>query len=116
MKGVAGTDDAGRGPIIGPLVVAGVLLSGNRDRELVAMGVKDSKMLTPEVRSSLVGRIREIADNVSVAEAAPKEIDEVVLHGGKLKRLNFLEAKFSLFNFPPCNTTSSISFGAASEN
>jgi len=93
MKGVAGTDDAGRGPIIGPLVVAGVLLSGNRDRELVAMGVKDSKMLTPEVRSSLVGRIREIADNVSVAEAAPKEIDEVVLHGGKLKRLNFLEAK-----------------------
>jgi ribonuclease HII len=93
MKGVAGTDDAGRGPIIGPLVVAGVLLSGNRDRELVAMGVKDSKMLTPEVRSSLVGRIREIADNVSVAEAGPKEIDEVVLHGGKLKRLNFLEAK-----------------------
>ena len=93
MKGVAGTDDAGRGPIIGPLVVAGVLLSGNRDRELVAMGVKDSKMLTPEVRSRLVGRIREIADNVSVAEAGPKEIDEVVLHGGKLKRLNFLEAK-----------------------
>lgn len=93
MKGVAGTDDAGCGPIIGPLVVAGVLLSGNRDRELVAMGVKDSKMLTPEVRSRLVGRIREIADNVSVAEAGPKEIDEVVLHGGKLKRLNFLEAK-----------------------
>ena len=93
MKGVAGTDDAGRGPIIGPLVVAGVLLSRNRDRELVAMGVKDSKMLTPEVRSRLVGRIREIADNVSVAEAGPKEIDEVVLHGGKLKRLNFLEAK-----------------------
>ena len=93
MKGVAGIDDAGRGPIIGPLVVAGVLFSTNRDRELVGMGVKDSKMLTPKIRSSLVGRIRALADNVSVAEADPKAIDDVVLHGEKLRKLNFLEAK-----------------------
>jgi ribonuclease HII len=93
MRGVAGIDDAGRGPIIGPMVVAGVLLIENRDRELVAMGVKDSKMLTPETRSKLVPRIRELSQNVSVAEAGPKEIDEVVLHGTKLRKLNYLEAK-----------------------
>jgi len=93
LKGVAGIDDAGRGPIIGPMVVAGVLFSTNRDRELIGMGVKDSKMLTPKIRSSLVGRIRALADNVSVAEADPKAIDDVVLHGEKLRKLNFLEAR-----------------------
>jgi ribonuclease HII len=89
---VAGVDDAGRGPIIGPLVVAGVLLGENRDRELLAMGVKDSKLLGREVRSQLAPRVRALATKVSVVEAQPKEIDEVVLHGGKLRKLNFLEA------------------------
>jgi len=90
---IAGVDDAGRGPIIGPLVIAGVLLAEEHGRSLLAMGVKDSKLLTPEVRTQLAGKIRALAAKVSVAEVQPKEIDEVVLHGGKLKKLNFLEAK-----------------------
>ncbi|MGD0176862.1 MAG: ribonuclease HII [Candidatus Bathyarchaeia archaeon] len=90
---IAGVDDAGRGPIIGPLVVAGVLLGENRDRELLTMGVKDSKLLSPEVRVQLAPRIRALAMKVSVAEVQPKEIDDVVLHGGKLRKLNFLEAQ-----------------------
>jgi len=89
----AGVDDAGRGPIIGPLVVAGVMLGENRDRELLAMGVKDSKLLSPEVRAQLAPRVRALAAKVSVVEVQPKEIDEVVLHGGKLRKLNFLEAQ-----------------------
>jgi ribonuclease HII len=91
--GIAGVDDAGRGPIIGPLVIAGVLLPRDRLSNLAATGVKDSKLLTPEVRTQLVGRIRALADKVSVVEVQPKEIDDVVLHGRKLRRLNFLEAK-----------------------
>ncbi len=90
---IAGVDDAGRGPIIGPLVVAGILLGGNRDCELLTMGVKDSKLLSPEVRAQLAPRIRALATKVSVAEVQPKEIDDVVLHGGKLRKLNFLEAQ-----------------------
>lgn len=90
---IAGVDDAGRGPIIGPLVVAGVLMAEDRTKSLFAMGVRDSKMLTPETRTDLSGRIRQLASKVSVAEVQPKEIDEVVLHGGKLKKLNYLEAK-----------------------
>jgi ribonuclease HII len=93
-KGVAGVDDAGRGPIIGPLVIAGVLLLGDRaGPSLAAMGVKDSKLLTPKSRTYLAGKIREQAAKVSVVVTEPKEIDEVVLHGGKLRKLNFLEAK-----------------------
>jgi len=90
---IAGVDDAGRGPIVGPLVVAGVMLGENRDRELLAMGVKDSKLLSPEVRAQLAPRVRALAMKVSVVEVQPKEIDEVVLHGGKLRKLNFLEAQ-----------------------
>lgn len=92
-KLIAGVDDAGRGPIIGPLVVAGVLLGEDRDRELLAMGVKDSKLLTPEVRTQLAPKVRALATKVSAVEVQPKEIDEVVLHGGKLRKLNFLEAQ-----------------------
>lgn len=92
-KGIAGVDDAGRGPIIGPLVVAGVLMGEDRIKGLREIGVRDSKLLTPATRTSLSGKIRELSSKVSLVEAQPKEIDEVVLHGGKLRRLNFLEAK-----------------------
>lgn len=90
---IAGVDDAGRGPIIGPLVVAGVLMTEDQTKSLFAMGVRDSKMLTPEIRTELSGRIRELASRVSVVEVQPKEIDEVVLHGTKLRKLNYLEAR-----------------------
>ncbi len=93
VKLVAGVDDAGRGPIIGPLVIAGVLCTEERASELFSMGVKDSKLLTPDVRTHLGGKVRELASKVSAMEVQPKEIDEVVLHGGKFRRLNFLEAK-----------------------
>jgi len=90
---IAGVDDAGRGPIIGPLVIAGVLMPRAREKDLIEMGAKDSKMLSPTTRSDLAGRIRKLATKVAFAEAQPKEIDEVVLHGGRLRKLNFLEAK-----------------------
>ena len=92
-KKVAGVDDAGRGPIIGPLVIAGVLVAEEQIDNLREIGVKDSKMLTPATRTRLALEIRKIASKVSLVDAQPKEIDEVVLHGGKLKKLNFLEAK-----------------------
>jgi ribonuclease HII len=92
-KGVAGIDDAGRGPIIGPLVIAGVLLLEDRSRDLAAMGVKDSKLLTPQSRTHLASKIKEQASRVTAVVTEPKEIDEVVLHGSKLRKLNFLEAK-----------------------
>ena len=93
MPEVAGVDDAGRGPIIGPLVIAGVILPTDRIRELVNMGVKDSKMLTPLTRTELEKRIKLVAKKISVREIQPRDIDEVVLHGTKLRKLNFLEAR-----------------------
>jgi ribonuclease HII len=93
MDGVAGVDDAGRGPIIGPLVIAGIVLSKGHDHQLREMGVKDSKMLSPMARTVLNEKIRKVAARVSIQEIPPSEIDDVVLHGGKLRKLNYLEAK-----------------------
>lgn len=90
---IAGVDDAGRGPIIGPLVIAGVLMDEDRVHELVSMGVKDSKLLTPRSRSDLAEKIRKIALKITYDELSPAEIDEVVLRARKLQKLNFLEAK-----------------------
>ncbi len=92
-RSVAGLDDAGRGPIIGPLVIAAVLTDEEKVRELVKIGVKDSKLLTPEARSSLAEKIQRIATKVAYVEISPAEIDEVVLKGRRLQKLNFLEAK-----------------------
>jgi len=90
---IAGVDDAGRGPIIGPLVIAGVLWPEEKHEELRAMGARDSKLLTPEQRNRLNTKIRNLALTISVVEAQPKEIDEVVLRAEKLRKLNFLEAR-----------------------
>ena len=92
-KLIAGVDDVGRGPIIGPLVIAGVLIPDDAQEALRVMGVRDSKLLTPEARTRLDAKIRSIATKVAFAEAQPKEIDDFVLHGGRLRRLNFLEAR-----------------------
>ena len=93
MDGTAGVDDAGRGPIIGPLVIGGVVLPRECIKDLLSMGVKDSKLLTPITRTHLAERIRVLATRMSLREIQPKEIDDVVLHGGKLRKLNYLEAR-----------------------
>ncbi|HUK49901.1 MAG TPA: ribonuclease HII [Terriglobales bacterium] len=90
---IAGVDDAGRGPIIGPLVIAGILIPEDKQEELRRMGVRDSKLLTPGQRARLEPRIRSSSLKVSLVEAQPAEIDEVVLHAQKLRKLNFLEAR-----------------------
>jgi ribonuclease HII len=89
---IAGVDDAGRGPIIGPLVIAGVLVEEKEMNKLKALGVKDSKMLSPKRREQLAVSIKELALKHCVESLTPEEIDRVVETGRRLHRLNRLEA------------------------
>jgi ribonuclease HII len=68
---VAGVDEAGRGPLAGPVVAAAVILDPDRPIE----GLADSKALAPEVRTRLALELRERALAWSVALASPAEID-----------------------------------------
>lgn len=92
MKTIAGVDEAGRGCIIGPLVVAGVLVSNYNMERLKVLGVKDSKKLTIFRREILSKEIEEISDKIFYFELDPTTIDKVVFQGVKFHRLNYLEA------------------------
>ena len=67
---VAGCDEAGRGPLAGPVVAAAVILDPNR----IPRGIDDSKRLTAEEREKLFDKICATAQ-VSVAVASPSRID-----------------------------------------
>lgn len=90
---VAGVDDAGRGAVIGPLVIAGVLFNEKGLQGLVELGVKDSKLLSPSRRIRLAEEIRRRALKYCVVKLSPREIDEVVMSNRKLHKLNRLEAR-----------------------
>ncbi|MGQ9461340.1 MAG: ribonuclease HII [Candidatus Bathyarchaeaceae archaeon] len=90
---VAGVDDAGRGSIIGPLAIAGVLLDNKDLTRLMDLGVKDSKRLSPRRREQLAAEIKEIALKYHIEMLSPAEIDRVVETGRKLHKLNRLEAQ-----------------------
>jgi len=85
-----GIDEAGRGPVIGPLVIAGVIGS---DKKLKYLGVKDSKDLSTQQRNSMYNEIIEVVDSYKIIKISPKEIDKAVL--GK-SNLNWLEADYSI--------------------
>ncbi|HEU4655008.1 MAG TPA: ribonuclease HII [Steroidobacteraceae bacterium] len=68
---IAGVDEAGRGPLAGPVVAAAVILDPRRR----IRGIRDSKVLDPEERERLALKIRETAIAWSVAWADVDEID-----------------------------------------
>ncbi len=90
---VCGVDDAGRGPVIGPLVVAGIRIEEEKLDRLRSLGVKDSKKLSPEARLKLSIEIPEIVDEYHIVELEAAHLDRVVNHSPKFQRLNLLEAR-----------------------
>lgn len=72
---ILGIDDAGRGPVIGPMVLAGVLIKSRYETYLKKLGVKDSKKLTPKRREILVKEIKKSAVAYHISITHPSEID-----------------------------------------
>lgn len=70
---VAGVDEAGRGPLAGPVVAAAVIL----DERQPIVGLRDSKRLTAAKRAALAEEIRAKALAYCVAQASVEEIDEL---------------------------------------
>jgi ribonuclease HII len=77
---LAGVDEAGRGPLAGPVVAAAVIL----DPAAPILGLKDSKQLSAQQRARLAMQIRAHALAWALGEATPAEIDQ----------LNILQATF----------------------
>ena len=89
FSAVCGCDEAGRGPLCGPVVAAAVILA----RGLVIEGLDDSKKLTEKKREKLFDIIKEKAVAYAIAEATPAEIDEInILNASMLAMRRAVEA------------------------
>ena len=88
---ILGIDDAGRGPVIGPLVMAGVMIKKEDESKLKSIGVKDSKMLSPKQREQMFKQIVSQFPH-KIVFSYPAEIDDAVADHG----LNQLEARKSI--------------------
>ena len=64
---ICGVDDAGRGSMIGPLVIAGISIDKKNIRKLRKLGVRDSKKLSPKKRELLYKEIIKIVDAYPVS-------------------------------------------------
>ncbi len=73
---ICGIDEAGRGPVIGPLVLCGVCFKASNLPFLKEIGVKDSKKLSPKKRSDLAVLIKENCRSFEIIVISAKEIDQ----------------------------------------
>jgi ribonuclease HII len=89
---VAGVDEAGRGPLAGPVVAAAVIL----DDERPIVGLKDSKRLTAAQRQRLAREVRLRARAFGVALADPAEIDELNILEASLLAMTRAVAKLAV--------------------
>ena len=86
---ICGCDEAGRGPLCGPVVAAAVILPLGLEIE----GLNDSKKLSEKKREALFEVIKEKALAYAIAEASPEEIDEInILNASMLAMRRAVEA------------------------
>jgi len=86
-KLIAGIDEAGRGAVIGPLVVAGAAFSEEQIKDLEKLGVKDSKLHTPRQRERLAVEIEKIAKSIIVVKVDACKIDSYRKSGTNLNMM-----------------------------
>ena len=89
MVFLLGIDEAGKGPVIGPLIIAGVLISKENSGKLRELGVKDSKDLSPGKRNELFSKIKKLSEDFIILETSSKQLNEEM----ELENLNTIEIK-----------------------
>src|SRR3989344_179720 len=92
-KIIVGLDEAGRGPVLGPLVMVALTIKEEEEKKLEWMGVKDSKQLSSEAREELFERIREVVHDFRIEVIEPDAIDLSLQSANT--NLNWLEAETS---------------------
>ncbi len=91
FKLIAGVDEAGRGPLAGPVLAAAVILPPHA----ILAGINDSKKLSPEKRMKLFDQIVETAESSAIASASRDEIDRLNIHAASMLAMNRALQKLS---------------------
>ncbi len=87
MKLIGGIDEAGRGPVFGPMIICGLTILEDKYSALSKIGVKDSKLLTPRNRERLAPEIQKIVEKIAIRELSPEKIDELRASGVSLNEI-----------------------------
>lgn len=110
---ILGIDEAGRGPVIGPMVICGLMVDEKGEKKLREIKVRDSKELTPKKREELAPLIERIATHAVLFRVQPCKIDNSKKHGINLNKLealkmieiiNLLEPDKAIIDTPCVNT------------
>ena len=88
---VCGVDEAGRGPVIGPLVVASFSISDDKIKQIESLGVKDSKKLTAKRRTELFSEILELKGKYYFNVLSPAFLNK------EMKKFNLNEIELLAF-------------------
>lgn len=88
---ICGIDENGRGAVIGPLVITGVVVDKNDISKLKEIGVRDSKQLTKEKREKLYKKIEDIAEEIIVLRVFPDRIDKLRKNGVNLNEIEAMK-------------------------
>jgi ribonuclease HII len=91
VRGIAGVDEVGVGPLAGPVVAAAVVLPA----QIELYGLDDSKRVRPALRHSLASKIRESAVGVGIGEVSVEEIDQVGIYQAALEAMRRAVASLS---------------------
>jgi len=85
---IAGIDEAGRGPCVGPLVMAVTCIEKKQEQSLLELGVRDSKLLQKKKREEFFPKIKKIVKEYSFSKISASKIDTLRIR----KSLNEIEA------------------------
>ncbi|MEM1536120.1 MAG: ribonuclease HII [Candidatus Pacearchaeota archaeon] len=86
-----GVDDSGRGPLIGPMIMAGTLVTEKQKQELKRVGVRDSKQLSPKKRREIYEKIKKICLSYEILAVSPAEIDDRTSAGLNLNKIEAIK-------------------------
>ncbi|MHA2249211.1 MAG: ribonuclease HII [Candidatus Kariarchaeaceae archaeon] len=89
-KYIAGMDEAGRGPAIGPMVFGIVLVTPKEEKQLLSHGVKDSKALSSKRREEYAKKIEEISSYHATLVVSATKIDELMEKGTNLNKIEVI--------------------------
>jgi len=82
MSLVLGIDEAGKGPVIGSMFVAGVVIRKENIAHLKKLGIKDSKLLSKHMRNVMYNIVKSYAEKIYVQEVKPDIIDRRNINNG----------------------------------
>lgn len=103
---ILGIDEAGRGPVIGPMIICGVLIRKEDIPQLTQIGVRDSKLLSPDQRERLKISIEKIVSGWEIIKISPSQIDRCGINYLELKStarlINKFSPHFAVIDAPTC--------------